>query len=37
MRAKRNLLGLVLLGAVLTACGGQTFTKQVTEVRVSYA
>jgi hypothetical protein len=37
MRARCNLLGLVLLGAVLAACGGQTFTKQVTEVRVSYA
>ena len=37
MRAKCNLFGLVLLSTVLAACGGQTFTKQVTEVRVSYA
>lgn len=37
MRFNVHVFGLALLAVGLTACGGQTFTKQVTEVRVSYA
>tara|TARA_R110002110_G_scaffold376568_2_gene586692 strand:- start:200952 stop:201620 length:669 start_codon:yes stop_codon:yes gene_type:complete len=37
MRLKGNVIVVALLGVSLTACAGQTFTKQVTEVRSSYA
>lgn len=37
MRLKSNVVGVALLAVSLTACAGQTFTKQVTEVRGSYA
>lgn len=37
MQLRSNVIGLVIIAVGLTACAGQKFTKQVTEVRTTYA